>query len=233
MAPEPRTFESAAETENNVLLAIRHQKDAERFADQLWAQKDSIASLVKHHLGLGRDDACKVLPQNTWIQGGFNICVVVEVSSAGSTRRFIFRCPMAHKLAERQYPGTIDEKVSSEVATYIWIQENCPDIRIPNLFAFGFRDGSHVSLCKASTRQLADDPNFGFVLVHSYPGTADLPENLSQDLAVDLPCFSLPAAFELQPQPNYSFSGKRLHAPRAYWPRDWPNAFTHLGATFK
>jgi len=30
-------------------------------------------------------------------------------------KKLIFRCPMPHKLAEAKYPGTVDEKLSSEV----------------------------------------------------------------------------------------------------------------------
>ncbi|RSL67600.1 hypothetical protein CEP51_012642 [Fusarium floridanum] len=145
MSTQLPSFKSAEEMEKNILLVIQHRQDAERFRHQLLAQKESIESLVKHHLGLSGNDACQVLPQESWIQGGFNICVPVEATSGGLTRRFIFRCPMSHKLAENRYPGTIDEKVGSEVATYIWMQEHCPDIRIPNLFAFGFRDGSHFT----------------------------------------------------------------------------------------
>ncbi|EQK99850.1 Protein kinase-like domain protein [Ophiocordyceps sinensis CO18] len=50
---------------------------------------------------------------------------------------------MAHKLAEDVYAGTIDEKLRSEVATYVWMQEYCAHIRIPALYAFGLKDGSH------------------------------------------------------------------------------------------
>ncbi|OBT57788.1 hypothetical protein VE04_01636 [Pseudogymnoascus sp. 24MN13] len=50
---------------------------------------------------------------------------------------------MPHKLAEVKYPGTVDEKLSSEVGTYAWIQHQCPDIRIPHLYGFGFFDHRH------------------------------------------------------------------------------------------
>ncbi|QPG95098.1 hypothetical protein C2857_007660 [Epichloe festucae Fl1] len=52
---------------------------------------------------------------------------------------------MPHKLAEQQYPGTIDEKVSCEVATYAWMQEHCANIRIPTLYAFGFANAGHFT----------------------------------------------------------------------------------------
>jgi hypothetical protein len=51
---------------------------------------------------------------------------------------------MPHKLAEDQYPGTVDEKVRCEAASYVWMQEPCSDVRMPHLYAFGLTDGSHV-----------------------------------------------------------------------------------------
>ena len=141
-----RSLESAAEEESNFLLSVRHQSAAESLRHRLWDQREPIAALVRHHLRLHRDDVCRVLPPESWIQGGFNLCILVEVDSGSLTRRLVFRCPMPHKLAEHQYPGTIDEKVSCEVATYVWMQEYCADIRIPKLYAFGFGDGSHVRI---------------------------------------------------------------------------------------
>lgn len=74
---------------------------------------------------------CRALPPESWIQGGFNLCILIEVDSGGLTRRLVFRCPMPHKLAEHRYPGTIDEKVSCEVAKYVWMQEYYANIRLP------------------------------------------------------------------------------------------------------
>ncbi|KAH8723918.1 hypothetical protein GQ44DRAFT_740665 [Phaeosphaeriaceae sp. PMI808] len=55
------------------------------------------------------------------------------------------RCPIPHKLAEARYPGTVDEKLSCEVGTYAWMQENSPNVPIPHLFGFGFSDGRHYT----------------------------------------------------------------------------------------
>ncbi|KAL2257700.1 hypothetical protein VTK26DRAFT_9280 [Humicola hyalothermophila] len=145
-----RTFESAADDEGDFLLAIQHQRAAERFRQQIGRETDSIAAVVRHHLRLRHDDSCVVLPPDSWIQGGFNLCVLVDVQSRSSSesRRVVFRCPMPHKLAEQQHPGTIDEKVSCEVAAYAWMQDHCTDIRIPHLYALGLADGSqfaHIS----------------------------------------------------------------------------------------
>ncbi|KAL6869397.1 hypothetical protein ACO1O0_000722 [Amphichorda felina] len=47
---------------------------------------------------------------------------------------------MPHKLAEEQYPGTVDEKLGCEVGAYVWMKWNCSDVRIPHLYGFGFSD---------------------------------------------------------------------------------------------
>ncbi|RDA91278.1 hypothetical protein CP533_6325 [Ophiocordyceps camponoti-saundersi (nom. inval.)] len=109
-----RSIESVAWEESNFLLSLRHQVAAKKFRVWLWEQRESIEAVVRHQLGLRRHEACTVLPPDSWIQGGFNLCVLVRVDS----RRVVFRCPMAHKLAEHHHPGTVDEKVGCEVAAY-------------------------------------------------------------------------------------------------------------------
>ncbi|TQN69977.1 hypothetical protein CSHISOI_05534 [Colletotrichum shisoi] len=100
-------------------------------------------------MGLGRQDRCTVLPQRDWIRGSFNVCVFVEVNPRTTAcRKVVFRCPMPHKLAEAIYPGSIDEKLSCEVGAYAWVEENCPEIRTPHLFGFGFSDNLHFTHTK-------------------------------------------------------------------------------------
>ncbi|KAF2971928.1 hypothetical protein GQX73_g1641 [Xylaria multiplex] len=142
----PITIESAIGEEKNVINWLSYGPATDRFYQELWAQKDSIEALVKHHLALDRGDLCRVLPSHCWIRGSFNVCVFVEVKSGNSARKVIFRCPMPYKLAEARYPGSIDEKLSSEVGAHIWIEENCPEIRSPHLFGFGMMDGRHARI---------------------------------------------------------------------------------------
>jgi len=47
---------------------------------------------------------------------------------------------MPHKLAKAKYPGTVDEKLSSKVGTFVRMQNQCPDVRIPHFDGFGFSD---------------------------------------------------------------------------------------------
>ncbi|KAK3366879.1 hypothetical protein B0T24DRAFT_722772 [Lasiosphaeria ovina] len=118
-----RTLKSAAREETDFLLAVRHQRDADGFRQRIARESKSIAAVVRHHLRLGNDDSCVVLPPEAWIQGGLNLCILVDVV----------------------HIPTINEKVACEVGAYAWMQEHCADIRIPHLYAFGFTSGTHFA----------------------------------------------------------------------------------------
>ncbi|KAF6787339.1 aminoglycoside phosphotransferase [Colletotrichum sojae] len=82
------------------------------------------------------------------IMGSFNVCIPVCVKSThnqGAATRLFLRCAMPHKLAESRSPGSVDEKTRCEVATYAWMQRNCPDVRIPYLYGFGLSDGTQFT----------------------------------------------------------------------------------------
>ena len=51
---------------------------------------------------------------------------------------------MPHKVGEQYSPGAVDEKIRAEVATYGWIETNCPEIPIPYLHAFGLSSDLQV-----------------------------------------------------------------------------------------
>jgi len=136
------TYESAIKKDVNIINEAAYPKARRQLFQKLWDQRAMIQALVRHHLRLRDEDACIVKDQ--WIRGSFNVCIPVEVRSASFNKNLIFRCPMPHKLAEARYPGTVDEKLSSEVGTYAWMQEHCPDIPIPQLYGFGFSDSRHV-----------------------------------------------------------------------------------------
>lgn len=135
----PITYSSAVRKNYNVLRELDYIPAIKHQYTDLWAQRESIEALVRHHLRLRNEDACTVLDPQVWIQGAFNVCVLVEVVSGGLTTKLVFRCPKPHRLV-----GLVDEKLSSEVGAYVWMQEKCPDVRIPHLFGFGFSDGRQV-----------------------------------------------------------------------------------------
>ena len=142
---KPITYESALKKDANIITQAAYFEAATELYQSLWDQRQTIQALVRHHLRLSNRDTCIVNPKAQWIRGSFNVCIPIEIRSTRCHKKVIFRCPMPHKLAELKYPGTVDEKLSSEVGTYAWIQHQCPDIRIPHLYGFGFSDHRHVS----------------------------------------------------------------------------------------
>jgi hypothetical protein len=141
----PITYESAVKKDANIISQAAYLEAATELYDSLWHQRQTIQALVRHHLRLTNRDICTVDAKARWIRGSFNVCIPIEVRSTRCHKKLMFRCPMPHKLAEINYPGTVDEKLSSEVGTYAWIQHKCPDIRIPHLYGFGFSDHRHVN----------------------------------------------------------------------------------------
>ncbi|KAH8595366.1 hypothetical protein B0O99DRAFT_512161, partial [Bisporella sp. PMI_857] len=105
--------------------------------------RKTIQVLAKHHLRLGNRATRIVKAQDQWIRGSFNVYITVEVRSARFHKELIFRCPMPRKLAEAKYSGIVDEKLSPEVGMYVWMQDQCPNIRIPRLYGFGLSDHHH------------------------------------------------------------------------------------------
>lgn len=147
---DPISYESAIRREDNIIQQLTYVGETAKLDASLWQARGAIQALTKHHLSLGRKDSCTVLGKHAWIRGSFNVCVPIEVCRGNTTTRVLLRCPMPHKLAEATYPGSVDEKLNCEVATYAWMQENCPEVPIPHLFGFGFSDNRHVSLRGAS-----------------------------------------------------------------------------------
>lgn len=147
------TYESAAEKDENIIARHHFALEGKKLQETLWEQKETIETLVAHHLGLMGQGKCHVMGRDTWMQGSFNVCIPVEVAGDGC-QKLIMRCPMPHKLAETRYPGTVDEKIACEAGTYAWMQEHCPEVRIPHLFGFGFTDHRHVSFWAIGIRLL-------------------------------------------------------------------------------
>lgn len=89
----PITIESALEEEENIINRASYGPATEKLYQHIWHQRSLVEDLVRHHMGLGTQVKCVVLPPDQWIRGGFNVCVIVQVST--SDQKIIFRCPMA------------------------------------------------------------------------------------------------------------------------------------------
>lgn len=142
---ESFSLSAAQRNERNILARLQRSHATEQLYQELWHDRRTIEAVTAHHLGLISPSACTVQGMETWLIGQFNICIIIHVhDSDGRTSRKIFRCPMPHKFGEQYSPGAVDEKVRAEVATYAWIETNCPDIPIPYLHAFGFSGNLQV-----------------------------------------------------------------------------------------
>ncbi|KDB24066.1 hypothetical protein H109_04011 [Trichophyton interdigitale MR816] len=127
------TLEDALVREEDML--IRLSLVDKRFDFFLWIvqHKKEIQELVSFQLGLASPEQCRVGEVKEWLHGSFNVCVPIYVKGVTPTeKRLLIRFPLPYKIGETNYPGNADEKLRCEVATYVWMQENCPDVPIPN-----------------------------------------------------------------------------------------------------
>lgn len=132
---------AATNTSNkeNFLQPIQNATNDMHQRSYLWNHRHTIEDIIRKAMQLSKQDRCTVLEQDQWMNGDFNICVVVEVGTRSITRRVIFRCCKAHRLR-----GTIDDKIRSEVGAYIWIENKCPDIPVAELIGFELSNGQRV-----------------------------------------------------------------------------------------
>lgn len=156
ISPGERFLLSAAQRHERNLLAKFHQSQAtKQLYQDLWHDRKAIEAIAAHHLGLSGSSAiCTVQPMESWLKGQFNICVLINVQDGdGETRRKVFRCPMPHKVGEQNFSGAVEEKIRAEVAAYVWIEKNCPEIPIPQLHAFGLCADLQVLLFRSCSFQ--------------------------------------------------------------------------------
>jgi hypothetical protein len=182
-------FQSAVDHESNILKKLTYVPETRKVYAYLFEHTSDIQTLTAHHLGV--DPArCVVSHWEQWIRGGFNVCipVVVESEDGQPNRTVLMRCPMAYRLGEDV--GGVDEKIGCEVATYAWMQDHCPDIKIPDLLGFGFPDGRVVSsaelleFCQGLTLRVSSS------LIHiTVPFTY---ESCARCAAASAPCSAFP-----------------------------------------
>ncbi|KAJ5374603.1 hypothetical protein N7517_006609 [Penicillium concentricum] len=115
--------------DDNILHRLDYPQKQEDFCE--------IESVVSFHLGVKH---CQVADQAEWLCGSYNVCIPVYINLP-SENCVLIRIPRPYKVGEENIPGNVDEKLRCEVATYIWIRENCPDVPIPTLYGFAFPNG--------------------------------------------------------------------------------------------
>ncbi|KAG8415139.1 hypothetical protein J3459_011115 [Metarhizium acridum] len=138
------SLEDALDEDDDVLAQLRYPGQQKKFWASLIARKADIEALVRYHLGV---DWCYVCVMDIWKAGSFNVVLPVLIRTKrchGSERVFV-RFPLPYKVGEAMHRGNVEEKLRTEIATYIWLQQHCPDVPIPILHGFGLPDGTCFS----------------------------------------------------------------------------------------
>ena len=167
------SFDEALASECDIAAQSQQYNDTIALKVRLYENAPALRQLVAAHLGLESARIQIDIPQN-WRQGSFNLVLpvliygsiydrVVEkpmalnptdyptgVPPTASVRRVVLRWPIPGRCGETYHPGAVLEKMSCEVASYIWMQHHCPDVRIPQLYGFGLPTGQHVRLYDSS-----------------------------------------------------------------------------------
>src|ERR1700749_3804 len=128
------TLEEALDEDDDILQELTYPEKRLDFYAYLLDHRSDIEDIVCFHLGV-RKGTCKVADEvREWVHGSFNACIPVHVSGPAKTspKKVFVRFPLPYKVGEEHFPGNADEKLRSEVATYLWIQDNCADVPIPH-----------------------------------------------------------------------------------------------------
>jgi hypothetical protein len=135
------TLDQALSHDDDIFCQLSYPRLRQEFFSYLTTHIPEIERLVSFHLVVGK---CRASDSETWLYGSFNVCIPVFISPPSTIRSVLFRIPLPYKVGEAKFSGNVDEKLRCEVASYLWIQDNCPDVPIPFLFGFGFPDGPTV-----------------------------------------------------------------------------------------
>lgn len=140
------SLQSALEEEDDMLLDLDYPEQRIDFFVSLYGNRENIITIVSYHLGLQSTDTCRLGEVSEWIHGSFNVCIPIYVGGPNQhlEKCALIRFPLPYKIGESQNPGNVDEKIRCEAATFIWIQEHCPEVPIPLLYGFGLVCGQSV-----------------------------------------------------------------------------------------
>jgi hypothetical protein len=133
------TLEDALGEDEDMIQKLSYPEQRAIFYVYLDRRRALITEIVSRHLNIP-PASFHLGGIKEWIHGSFNVCIPIHIRSPrpGLSGRAIIRFPLPYKTGEDQCPGNVDEKLRCEAATYVWLQQNCPDVPIPRLFGFGF-----------------------------------------------------------------------------------------------
>lgn len=142
------TLADALEEEENMLIRLSYPSLRFDFYAWVYKRRDDFKVIISHHLSLDDGETCRLAEPKEWRHGSFNLCIPVYTDNwrKHPGKRVLLRIPLPYKVGESMYPGNADEKLRTEAATFIWMQENRPSIPIPFLWGFGFPGGQSVRI---------------------------------------------------------------------------------------
>jgi hypothetical protein len=140
------TLAGALEEEENMLIRLGYPQL--RFDLYAWVYTNRVdfEAIVSHHLNLGDGETCRLAEPKEWRHGSFNLCIPVYTDNwrKHPGKRVLLRIPLPYKLGESRYPGNTEEKLRTEAATYIQIQNDNSNVPTAFLWGFGFPGGQSV-----------------------------------------------------------------------------------------
>lgn len=132
------TLTQALADDDNILARLPLPEQKAAFWKSIAARKSDIEAAIRHQLGV---EWCHMCVMDAWNSGSFNVAIPVLLRSQGAV---FLRIPLPYRVGEDYVPGNAEEKLRTEIATYAWLEANCPDIPIPTLHAFGLPGGATV-----------------------------------------------------------------------------------------
>ncbi|OJJ83831.1 uncharacterized protein ASPGLDRAFT_66777 [Aspergillus glaucus CBS 516.65] len=142
---EEITYPGARNKEINVLHKLRYYEQQNRFFSAVNDERDWMKAIVAHRLGLDSPNACRIADRDEWLNGTFNLCVLVTIENwkrrPQSGKLLILHFPLPYHVGEAFWPENADEKIRCEAGTYAWLQQNCLDVPIPRLYGFATATG--------------------------------------------------------------------------------------------
>ncbi|KAJ6023804.1 hypothetical protein N7540_004601 [Penicillium herquei] len=150
---EKITLSQAQDKEVNILRQLEYYDQQREFISYLKPRWEWMGHVVAHHLGLPSADDCIISVAGDWRWGSFNVSIpflVKRWSKRAQSNQpqqgnwVMLRFPLPYRVGEDFRPGNSDEKLQCEAGTYAWLQQNCADVPIPQLYGFGLSTGETV-----------------------------------------------------------------------------------------
>lgn len=76
-----------------------------------------------------------------WKHSSFNVCIPIYIDTWRKAfgKRVLLPLPLPYKVGGSTCPGNVEEKLHTEVAAFVCLQDNCPEIPISILWGLGFQ----------------------------------------------------------------------------------------------